>query len=99
MGSKLYSTFLRAGLPCPGLTAAQLAFCGPDTPAYEYATRVVRSLLPTIERHGIATAADVEIDTLADRFRADAVSREAIVFVPRLVGAWARTPDPPSPVA
>jgi ubiquinone/menaquinone biosynthesis C-methylase UbiE len=99
MGSRLYSTFLRAGLPCPELTAAQLAFCGPHAPAYEYATRVVRSLLPTIERHGIATAADVQIDTLADRFRADAVSREAIVFVPRLVGAWARTPNPVSPVA
>jgi hypothetical protein len=49
----------------------------------------LRSLLPTIERNGVATAAEIEIDTLADRLRKDAISREAVVFTPRLVGAWA----------
>jgi hypothetical protein len=46
--------------------------------------------MPTIERNGVATPAEIEIDTLAERLREDAVSRQAVVFTPRLVGAWAK---------
>jgi hypothetical protein len=66
----------------------QPAYCGPEAFGYEYAKQVLRSLLPTIERNGITTTAAVQIDTLVGRLRADAVSRRAVVFTPRLVGAW-----------
>jgi len=91
MGTKLYSTFLRAGLPPPGMTSATPVACGPSSPGYENVAGVVRSLLPLIERKGIATAAEVDIDTLADRLREDSLAHERVTFMPRVVGAWTQT--------
>jgi 2-polyprenyl-3-methyl-5-hydroxy-6-metoxy-1,4-benzoquinol methylase len=92
MGTKLYTTFLRAGLPAPTMTGATLVVCGPATAGYEYITRVLRSLLPVIERSAAANVADIGIDTLADRLRDDTVANERVIFLPRLVGAWTRLP-------
>jgi ubiquinone/menaquinone biosynthesis C-methylase UbiE len=93
MGSKLYATFLQAGLPCPQMISAQPVHCGPEAIGYDYGVQLLRSLLPTVERNGIATAAEVDIETLAERLRDDAVSRRAVLFTPRLVGAWAKVPS------
>jgi 2-polyprenyl-3-methyl-5-hydroxy-6-metoxy-1,4-benzoquinol methylase len=88
MGTKLYSTFVHAGLPPPGMIASTLIACGPDSPGYEYMSRVLRSLLPLIERSGIANIEEIDIDTLAARLRADAVAHERVSFLPRMVSAW-----------
>lgn len=88
MGTRLYSTLLHAGLPPPSMIAATQIACGPSSPGYEYITGVVRSLLPVIERSGIASAAEVGIDSLAQRLRADALANERVAFLPRIVGAW-----------
>jgi len=90
MGTKLYTTFLRAGLPAPNMIAATHVACGPTSPGYEYMVRVLRSLLPSIERSGIANVAEIGIDTLAARLRDDAVANDRVTFLPRVVGAWAR---------
>lgn len=90
MGTKLYRTFLRAGLPPPSMIAAAHVACGPTGSGFEYMTRVLRSLLPLIERSGIADVAEIRIDTLAARLRADAVANERVTFLPRVVGAWGR---------
>jgi ubiquinone/menaquinone biosynthesis C-methylase UbiE len=89
MGSKLYATFLHAGLPAPNMTATQIA-CGPTSPGYEQMVQVLRSLLPLIERNGIATLAEIGIDTLGQRLHEDAVANDRVVFLSRAVGAWAR---------
>ncbi len=45
---------------------------GPATrPFCEQSAELVRSLLPSIEQLGLATAAEVEIDTLAERLERD----------------------------
>jgi SAM-dependent methyltransferase len=93
MGTRLYSTLLHAGLPPPSMIAATHIACGPSSPGYEYMTGVVRSLLPVIERSGIASAAEVGIDTLAQRLRADALANERVAFLPRIVGAWTTAGD------
>ena len=90
MGSKLLPTFLRAGLPRPTMIAASRVESGPMSPAYEYLARTLRSLLPLIERGGVASATEIGIDTLADRLKDDAVANERVIFLPRMVGAWAR---------
>jgi ubiquinone/menaquinone biosynthesis C-methylase UbiE len=90
MGSKLLATFLRAGLPRPTMIAAARVESGPQSPAYDLLAGVVRSLLPLIERTGVATVEEVEIETLSDRLRQDAVAHERVIFLPRLVGAWSR---------
>jgi len=93
MGTKLFSTFLRAELPPPEMTAATPIACGPATEGYGYVAAVLRSLLPLIERTGIATAAEIDIDTLALRMREDAIAHERIMFLPRVVGAWTALPS------
>jgi 2-polyprenyl-3-methyl-5-hydroxy-6-metoxy-1,4-benzoquinol methylase len=90
MGTKLYTTFLRAGLPPPNMIATTQIACGPTSPGYEYMVRVLRSLLPLIERSGLADVAEIGIDTLAARLRDDAVTHDRVIFLPRVVGAWTR---------
>jgi len=53
---------------------------------------IARTLLPAMEKYGVATAAEVGIETLAARLREDATRRGGVVVVPPLVGAWARKP-------
>jgi uncharacterized protein YjiS (DUF1127 family) len=47
---------------------------------------------PMTERAGVATAAEVDIDTLVERLRSEAVANHASIMLPPLVGAWARLP-------
>jgi ubiquinone/menaquinone biosynthesis C-methylase UbiE len=90
MGSKLMHTFRRAGLSWPHMIAGARAEGGPQSPIYEYLARTLASLLPMTERAGLASAEEIDIETLADRLRADAVANERITYSPRLVGAWTR---------
>jgi 2-polyprenyl-3-methyl-5-hydroxy-6-metoxy-1,4-benzoquinol methylase len=92
MGTKLYSTFLRAGLPPPDMMAATPIVCGPVPTGYRYPVGVLRSLLPFIERTGIASAAEIDIDTLAVRMHEDGLRYERVMFLPRVVGAWTALP-------
>jgi SAM-dependent methyltransferase len=91
MGGKLPAAFAAAGLPAPQMSSAALIGSGPETPIYAYIADTVRSLLPMAESLGVATAGEVEIDTLADRLRSEAVERQACVMPTCLVGAWATT--------
>jgi hypothetical protein len=52
--------------------------------------QITRTLLPLMERTGLATAVDVGIETLPDRMRAEAVALDATLVSPSFVGAWTR---------
>ncbi|MEX0852948.1 MAG: class I SAM-dependent methyltransferase [Bauldia sp.] len=88
MGSKLYATFRAAGLR-PRLTGSTRIESGPDSIVYEFAAQTLLSLMPAIERLGVATSAAIGIDTLADRLRQTAVAGDHCILMPRLIGAWA----------
>jgi hypothetical protein len=45
-----------------------------------------------MEGIGVATAAEVAVDTLAARLREEIVAADATVVPPPLIGAWARKP-------
>ena len=90
MGSKLLTTFLAAGLPRPTMIAATRAESGPGSEVYDYLAQMLRSLLPLVDRVGLATLEEVAIDTLTDRLRQDATLNERVTFLARLVGAWSR---------
>jgi SAM-dependent methyltransferase len=90
MGLKLDTTFRQAGLPPPECYAAARPVAGADSAGYAVFAAVTRSLLPLIEKFGIATAAEVDIETLADRLRDETVAANACWLSPVLVGAWAR---------
>jgi hypothetical protein len=63
---------------------------GPDFPGYEYGAESLRSMLPLILKLGIATEEEVELDTLAQRLRAETMDSGGVINPPDLVGAWAR---------
>jgi SAM-dependent methyltransferase len=90
MGDKLYQTYRAAGLPGPQLQFAAYASGAPDWGGYTIYAEVLRTLLPLIVKAGIATEAEVDIDTLEDRMRAEVVAHGGILKMPDLVSAWAR---------
>jgi SAM-dependent methyltransferase len=92
MGFKLFAAYRAAGLPEPDLLTETIIGGGPDFAGYGYLAGVIRSILPLMERFGIATAEEVDIDTLADRLRDEAVAGGGVVALQMIVGAFARKP-------
>jgi ubiquinone/menaquinone biosynthesis C-methylase UbiE len=92
MGSKLYTTFRAAGLT-PEMMGTCRVEGGADAVAHEFAAETVRSLVPHMISLGIATADEIALDTLAERLRDAAVAGDHCIFLPRLVGAWARVEE------
>jgi SAM-dependent methyltransferase len=92
MGFKLFPTYVAAGLPGPELHGETILGGGPDFPGYAYLAGVFRSILPLMERFGIATASAVDVDTLADRLREESVSNGSVIALQMVVGGFARKP-------
>jgi cyclopropane fatty-acyl-phospholipid synthase-like methyltransferase len=91
MGPRLPEIFTNTGFPPPDMVAGQQVASGFDSPGYAVMAGTVKSLLPMMERAKIATAAEVDIDTLEERLRGEAIKHgEQVAYSPRLVGAWAR---------
>jgi SAM-dependent methyltransferase len=90
MGYKLAATFADAGLPVPHLRLESPLIAGYDPSGYAWAADSLRSMLPLTLQLGVATAEEVDIDTLADRLQAETVAHGGVIKTPDLVGAWTR---------
>ncbi len=90
LGLEIHSLFLDCGLPAPRMRLDSLVSGEGDSPVYKLLAEAVRTLLPTLEKLKIASAAQVQIDTLADRMRKEVVARRGVAMSYGLVGAWAR---------
>jgi len=90
MGSRLTNVFVDAGLPMPTAVFGGYTGSGPDSPVYAYVADGLRSVAPIAERLGTFTAAEADIDTLAERLAAQATELRACLMPPPLVGAWTR---------
>ena len=91
MGMRLPATFAQAGLePSLDLDTCVAIAVGED--AIEHTVDLVRSLLSGLIAAGVATEAEVDMDTLADRLRADSGPVGRIGCWPTVVGAYARKP-------
>ena len=89
IGGKLYHLFRQAGLPGPALVKHVSAAGGKATrPFCENSAGIVASMLPRIEKFGIATAADVQVETLADRLEQATCVAEAQVSYTAAIAAW-----------
>lgn len=92
MGLRLPSLFRAAGVvDTQQQLTAQLGY-GPEDDMYEFVAASLRSMLPLIVATGVASAAEVDIETLADRLRTSALAADAVVKAPDLVGAWGHRP-------
>jgi len=96
MGLRLYQTYLDAGLPTPRLRLDMPIGGGADWPGYSYLVGTLRSLLPFLQRTGMASPEALQtwgdLDTLPDRLRDEALSARSLQVLPALIGAWARKP-------
>ena len=92
MGLDLYSTFVDAGLPEPSLQYTA-PVGGPETwIGYQFIANAFRSILPLLEAFGLATAEEVDLDTLAQRLRAEVVASKRPLILPPHITAWAQLP-------
>ena len=91
MGHKLYQTFKAAGLNPPEMEIDGFIGGVEDISPTLFAN-VVRMLVPQLEALGVATADQIQIDTLEERMRADLAQTGGVMSTPLLIGAWARLP-------
>lgn len=89
-GFGLHQVLVDAGLPAPTMRLESLVESGPDAASPDWFAESLRSMLPLAEQLGVASAGEVDVDTLADRLRAEAVAAGAVVKAPDVVGAWTR---------
>lgn len=92
VGLRLPQIFAAAGLPTPRMILGARVETGPQTPAYQQIAAITRTLLAPMQQTGVATAAEVDVDTLADRLRAEVTAAGATIVSPHFIGAWTRLP-------
>ena len=90
MGIGLYWTFIEAGLPPPEMHFYAPIGAEEKWAGYRYMVTIFQSLLPLLEKYGIATAEQVGIETLCERLRQEVLSSKRPFFLPLHVTAHAR---------
>ncbi len=94
IGSRLGVILERAGLGRVTTFGVQAYVAPTDPAAAALLTGVVRSLVPAMVAHGIATAEQIGLETLEQRLANAVRDADAVVLVPTVVGAWGYTPAP-----
>ena len=89
MGMELYQAFVDAGLPEPTLHYEAPMGGSEDWPGYEYLANSFRSLVPLMEAYDIATADEVDVDTLAARVQAEVAAAKRPIMLPPHITAYA----------
>lgn len=93
IGLRLPNIFAEAGLPLPALRSDLRTINGTFAMGYAFFESVMRELLPTIERHDIANAQEVDVEGFAARLEAETNATGGHVFLPLQIGAWSRVEE------
>jgi SAM-dependent methyltransferase len=92
MGIKLYATFLAAGLPAPTMRLhAAIGGANALDEVHLDADQAV-TLAADIVRLGIATASELDADTLAERIIREMAANQSVIIGRAEIGAWSRRP-------
>ena len=92
MGIGLYRAFVDAGLPPPTMHFEAPIGAAETWAGYRYMATIFQSLLPLLEKYGLATAKQVDVDTLAVRLREEVLASKRPFFLPLHVTAHATLP-------
>jgi SAM-dependent methyltransferase len=91
MGAKLHSTFVAAGLRPPSMRLEALIGGGANSAdVIHLIADLVATLLPEMERLGVATAADVGLETLVERMSSETIANSSVLVGHFQIGAWSR---------
>jgi SAM-dependent methyltransferase len=89
MGIKLHSAFLAAGLPAPSMRLhAIVGGSAGGSDWLQVVAELIGTLLPEMERLGVATPAEVGIETLGHRLCAELAASGGAIVAPSVIGAW-----------
>jgi SAM-dependent methyltransferase len=89
LGPRLWHAVEQAELTPSGMLSVQPHFGPGDPNGHALLAGIVRTLLPTIEQSGIATAAEVDVGMLRHRLREEMEAARAVFAFPALTCAWA----------
>jgi hypothetical protein len=89
-GGRIAAYFHHAGLKRPTIFCETPVGGGPDSPFYGWFACTLRSVLPQLEKIGVATAAEVDIDTFEDRLRDAASTVHSQVLGPMQFCGWTK---------
>ena len=91
MGSRLHATFVAAGLPAPTLRLEALAVGGLESISWLRSFKdLIATLLPEIERFGVASPSEVDIETLVERMSTEARASSSVLIGHHQIAAWVR---------
>ena len=90
MGRELYQTFVDAGLPEPVMHFEAPMGGSADWPGYDFVASSFRSLSPLLDSYGIVSPEELDVDTLADRLRAEVERSKRPFVLPPHITAHAR---------
>jgi SAM-dependent methyltransferase len=91
MADRLHGVFVDAGLPAP--TLSMRTFIGAGDAVQEWlgaVVDIVETLLPAMQEHGVATAAEVGLETLPHRLLEEARETDTTFIGRSEVAAWCR---------
>jgi SAM-dependent methyltransferase len=93
LGPGLWAVLQAAGLQPSGMIGVQPHFGPEDPDGAAILAGIVRTVLPLIERKGVATAAEVGADTLQQRLSGELATSAAVFAHPMLISAWGTAPQ------
>jgi SAM-dependent methyltransferase len=94
LGPGLWTVLQAAGLQPSGMIGVQPHFGPEDPDGAAILAGIVRTVLPLIERAGVATAAEVGADTLQQRLSSELATSAAVFAHPMLTSAWGTARQP-----
>lgn len=89
MGLRLHDVFGGAGLADATVTMFGRVSPGDDAVACALVSDAIRTLLPAMERLGVATAAEVDVDSLGERLRAEVAAGGGAIVPAFHCAGWA----------
>jgi ubiquinone/menaquinone biosynthesis C-methylase UbiE len=91
MGIKLHATFLAAGLGAPSIQLESIITGGVNSADHvQFKTELACTLVPEMERLGVAMASEVDSETLAERILAEVIAAGSVIVGRAEIGAWSR---------
>ncbi|MDE0021955.1 MAG: class I SAM-dependent methyltransferase [Candidatus Poribacteria bacterium] len=95
-GLALLRAFVEAGFSPPSMRLEAPIGAAKEWAGYQYMSTIFQSLLPRLERYGVASARKVDAETLAERLRAEVLSSKRPFFLPPHILAHAALKKQPA---